>query len=60
MQTNTPLAPEAGSWFQEYFEMLIENANPPFEKSECKPKKPGKGKPGKGEKPGKGKKEETA
>ena len=30
--------------------MLIENANPPFEKSECKPKKPGKGKPGKGKK----------
>lgn len=24
-------APEAGAWFQEYFEMLLVNANPPFE-----------------------------
>lgn len=32
-------APEAGDWFQEYFEMLIENADPPFETgSDCKPK----------------------
>lgn len=23
-------APEAGTWFQEYFEMLLDNANPPF------------------------------
>lgn len=31
-------APEAGSWFQEYFELLIRNADPPF-KTECKTKK---------------------
>lgn len=39
-------APEAGDWFQEYFEMLIENANPPFEveNGECKPKGSKKGK----------------
>ncbi|KAK8178660.1 1, 4-beta cellobiohydrolase [Phyllosticta citribraziliensis] len=24
-------APEAGQWFQEYFEQLLRNANPPFE-----------------------------
>lgn len=23
-------APEAGQWFQAYFEMLLTNANPPF------------------------------
>lgn len=23
-------APEAGQWFQAYFEQLLENANPPF------------------------------
>ncbi|SPN99810.1 related to exoglucanase 2 precursor [Cephalotrichum gorgonifer] len=40
-------APEAGSWFQEYFEMLIENANPPFGKNHCKGTGKGKGK-GKG------------
>ena len=32
-------APEAGEWFQEYFEMLIKNADPPFGKGACKPKK---------------------
>ncbi|KAH6669624.1 exoglucanase-6A [Plectosphaerella plurivora] len=26
-------APEAGAWFQEYFEMLLRNANPPFASS---------------------------
>ncbi|KAL2114653.1 hypothetical protein VUR80DRAFT_2633 [Thermomyces stellatus] len=31
-------APEAGEWFQEYFETLIRNADPPF-KTKCKAKK---------------------
>ncbi|KDQ30164.1 glycoside hydrolase family 6 protein [Pleurotus ostreatus PC15] len=29
-ETSLKPAPEAGAWFQEYFEQLLENANPPF------------------------------